>query len=74
METLTILGDGSLLKGLLTLPFAINGLRLVVKGVLAYLDEIDGKYALAKGWKVSLGGTIILFSYLSFFYAVALLL
>ena len=74
MEKLIILGDGSLLKGLLTLPFAINGLRLVVKGVFANLEEIDGKYTFTKGWQVSLFGTIISFSYLGFFYAVTRLL
>lgn len=48
MEKLLILGDGSLLIGILILPFAVNGLILVIKGAFAYLEKIDEKYSFKK--------------------------
>lgn len=71
MEKLLILGDGSLLIGILILPFAVNGLILVIKGAFAYLEKIDEKYSFAKGWQVGLFGAVTLLSYLGLFYAIS---
>lgn len=71
MEKLLILGDGSLLIGILILPFAVNGLILVIKGAFAYLEKIDEKYSFTKEWQVGLFGAITLLSYLGLFYAVS---
>ena len=74
MDKLLLLGDGSLLRGILVLPFAVYGLILVVKGALAYIEEMGTKYNLAKNWQVGLLGTIHFLSYLGFLYAVSKLL
>ena len=74
MEKLRILGDGSLMYGILILPFAVNGLILIVKGAFAYLEKIDEKYTFTKDWQVGAFGTISLLSYLAFFLAVARIL
>lgn len=74
MEKLRILGDGSLIYGLLLLPFAINGLILIAKGAFAYLEKIDEKYTFTKDWQIGAFGAISLLSYLAFFLAVARIL
>lgn len=71
MEKLLILGDGSLLIGILILPFAVNGLILVIKGAFAYLEKIDEKYSFKKNWQIGLLGTITLLSYVGLFYAIS---
>ena len=71
MEKLIILGDGSLLIGILIIPFAVNGLILVIKGALAYLEKIDEKYSFAKNWQVGLFGVITFLSYIGLFYAIS---
>lgn len=74
MEKLFILGDGSLIKGLLLLPFAVNGLILIIKGAFAYLEKVDEKYTFTKDWQVGAFGAISLLSYLAFLYAVSKIL
>ena len=74
MEKLLLLGDGSLIRGILVLPFAICGLILVIRGAFATLEKLDTKLNITKGWQVGLLGTIYLLSYLGFLYAVAKLL
>ena len=74
MEKLLLLGDGSLIKGILILPFAVSGLILVIKGAFAYLEKLDTKVTITKDWQVGVLGTIYLLSYLGLFYAVAKLL
>ena len=74
MEKLLILGDGSLILGILTLPFAVNGLILIIKGAFAYLEKIDKKYTFTKDWQVGAFGAVTLLSYLAFFIAVSRIL
>lgn len=74
MEKLLVLGDGSLIQGLLILPFAINGLILIIKGAFAYLEKIDQKYTFSKDWQVGALGAVSLLSYLAFIYAVSKIL
>ena len=74
MERLLILGDGSLLKGILTLPFAIYGLILFLKGAIANIDEMDTKNILKKKWQTSAWFTIFILSYIAFVYAITKLL
>jgi hypothetical protein len=74
MEKILILGDGSLIHGIVILPFAINGLLLVIKGAIAYLEKVDQKYTFKKNWQVGAFGVISLLSYLGFIYAVTKLL
>lgn len=76
MEKLIILGDGSLVRGLVILPFAISGLILVFKGAFAYLEKVNEKYTkkFKKDWQIGAVGTIYLLSYLGLFYAVSKLL
>ena len=71
MEKLLILGDGSLLIGILILPFAVNGLILVIKGAFAYLEKIDEKYSFKKRWQIGLFGAVTLLSYFGLFYAIS---
>ena len=73
MDKILILGDGSWLKGLLVLPFAINGLILVIRGAIANLDKLEEKH-LTKGWQVGAYFAIFLLSYMALFYAAAKLL
>ena len=74
METLLALGDGSLIKGIVILPFAFNGLLLVIKGAFAYLEEIDQKHTFKKNWHISLFFLLIILSYTAFVYAITRLL
>jgi hypothetical protein len=74
MDKILLLGDGSLIKGILIIPFAVNGLILVIKGAFAYLENIDKKYTFTKNWQVGAFGVITLLSYLGLFYAVAKIL
>ena len=74
METLLILGDGSLIKGILVLPFAIYGLVLFIKGAIANIDETGTKNTLKKNWQVSAWFSIFILGYLAFIYAIARLL
>lgn len=70
MEELLILGDGSLIQGIIILPFAINGLLLVIKGAFAYLEKVEQKYTFNKNWQIGAFGAINLLSYLGFLHAV----
>ena len=74
MEKLLILGDGSLIQGIVILPFAINGLLLIIQGAFAYLEKVDQKYTFKKNWQVGAFGSVCLLSYLGFIYAVTKLL
>ena len=74
MEKLLILGDGSLTKGILLLPFAICGLILFLKGAIANLDEMATKYTFKKDWQVGAFFTILILSYMAFVYAITRLL
>ena len=74
MDKLLLLGDGSLIKGILVLPFSVYGLILIIKGAFAHLEKIDEKYNNPKGWQVGALGATYLLSYLGFLYAVAKLL
>lgn len=74
MEKLRLLGDGSLIYGLLILPFAVNGLILIIKGAFAYIEKIDEKYTFTKDWQVGAYAVISLLSYLAFLYAAAKIL
>ena len=74
MDKLLLLGGGSLIIGILILPFAVYGLILVIKGALAYLEKLDEKYTKPKDWQVGALGALYLLSYLGFLYAVAKLL
>ena len=69
-EIILRLGDGSWAIGLFTLPFAINGFILFVKGVFALLEKIDGKYDFKSGLSVGLLGIVLLLSYMALFIAV----
>lgn len=73
METILILGDGSWLKGLLILPFAINGLILVIKGAIANLDKLEEK-RIKKDWQASAYFAVFILSYLALLDAVTKLL
>lgn len=74
METLIILGDGSLIKGILVLPFVISGLILFLRGAISNIDEIGQKFTFKKDWQVSLFFLIIIFSYIAFVDAITKLL
>ena len=74
MEKLLILGDGSLLKGILILPFAIYGLILFLKGAIANIDEVNTKNTLKKNWQIGAWFTTFLLSYIAFVYAITRLL
>ena len=74
MEKLIILGDGSLLVGILILPFAVNGLILVIKGAFAYLEKLDEKRSFTKNWQVGLFGVATMLSYLGLFYTISKIL
>lgn len=74
MDKLLLLGDGSLIKGILVLPFAVYGLILVIKGAFANLEKVDAKYNITKDWQVGALGAIYLLSYLGFLYAVGKIL
>ena len=74
MDKLLILGDGSLMKGILLLPFAICGLILFIKGAIANLDEINEKYTFKKDWQVSAFFLVFILSYMALVYAISRLL
>lgn len=73
MDKLLIIGDGSWLRGLLILPFAINGLILVIKGAIVNLDKLEEK-RITKDWQVSAYFAVFIFSYVALFYVVTKLL
>ena len=68
------LGDGSWVIGLFTLPFAINGFILFMKGVFAILEKIEEKYDFRSGFSVGLVGAVLLLSYIALFIAAKRLL
>lgn len=68
------LGDGSWLAGILTLPFAINGLILVVKGTFTLFDKFDEKYDIKSNFMVGIIGVVLILSYLALAIAVKRLL
>lgn len=74
MDDLIILGNGSLIKGILVFPFAISGLILFFKGVFSNIDEIGQKFTFKKDWQASLFFLIIILSYTAFVYAITKLL
>ena len=74
METLIVLGDGSLIKGILVLPFVIFGLILFLRGAISNIDEIGQKFTFKKNWQVGLFFLIIIFSYMAFVDAITKLL
>ena len=73
MDTLLKLGDGSLVKGLLTLPFAVNGLILLLKGAIANIEKLEEK-RITKDWQISAHFLIIFLSYIALVYAIKQLL
>ena len=73
MDTLLKLGDGSLVKGLLTLPFAVNGLILLLKGAIANIEKLEEKH-ITQGWIASAYFAILILSYLALAYAIKQLL
>ena len=74
MEKILILGDGSLIKGILILPFVINGFILLIKGALANMVKLDETRTVKKEWQASAYFAVFIFSYLALMYAVAKLL
>ena len=74
MDTLIVLGDGSLIKGILVLPFVISGLILFLRGAASNIEEIGQKFTFRKDWQVSLFFLIIILSYMAFVYAITKLL
>jgi hypothetical protein len=74
MEKLLILGDGSLIKGILILPFAINGVILVIKGAIANLDKLDETRTVKTNWQAGAYFSVFILSYSALLYAVAKLL
>ena len=74
MEKLLMLGDGSLVKGILVFPFAISGLILFFKGAFSNIDEIGQKFTFRKDWQASLFFLIIILSYMAFVYAITKML
>lgn len=73
MDTLLKLGDGSLVKGLLLLPFAVNGLILLLKGAISNIEKLEEKH-ITKGWIASAYFAILILSYLALAYAIKQLL
>lgn len=73
MDKILILGDGSWLRGLLVIPFAINGLILLIRGAIANLEKLEEK-RFTKDWQVSATFAIFLLSYMALFYATTKLL
>lgn len=74
MEKLIILGDGSLIKGILVMPFAITGLILFLRGAVSNIEEIGQKFTFRKDWQASLFFLIIILSYIAFVDAITKLL
>lgn len=74
MDTLIILGDGSLIKGILVMSFAIAGLILFLRGAASNIEEIGQKFTFRKDWQASLFFLIIILSYMAFVYAITKLL
>ena len=73
MDKILILGDGSWLKGLLLLPFVVNGLFLVIKGAIANLDKLDEK-RITKDWQAGAYFLVFILSYLALLDAIRKLL
>ncbi len=73
MDKIKILGDGSWLKGLLILPFAINGLALVIRGFIVNLEKLEEK-RITKDWQPSAYFLVLILSYLALLDAVTKLL
>lgn len=74
MDTLLKLGNGSLIRSLLILPFAVNGLILLLRGAIANLDSLAEKHPKAKDWQASAYFAILILSYLALVYAIKQLL
>lgn len=74
MEKILILGDGSLIQGIVILPFAIIGLILFLRGAIANIDEIGQKLTFKKDWQISAFFLVIILSYMAFVYAITRLL
>ena len=74
MDTLIILGVGSIIKGILVMPFVISGLILFLRGAISNIDEIGEKFTFKKNWQVGLFFLIIIFSYIAFVDAITKLL
>ena len=77
MENLLILGDGSWLSGLLILPFAINGLVLVIRGAIANIEKMAEKMEakrMTKNWQIGTHFLFLILSYLALVYAIKQLL
>ena len=74
MDTLIILGDGSIIKCILVMPFVISGLILFLRGAISNIDEIGEKFTFKKNWQVGLFFLIIIFSYIAFVDAITKLL
>lgn len=77
MEKILLLGDGSLLRGILILPFAVSGLVLVAKGAVAHLDkllETHPELNKLKNWQASALFLFHLLCYVGVFYAASRLL
>lgn len=70
------LGDGSWVIGIFTLPFAISGLVLFVKGAFALLEKIEEKYnsKFKSNFSIGLFSTVLLLSYMALFIAAKRLL
>ena len=74
MDTLIILGDGSIIKGILVFPFVIGGLILFLRGAASNIEEIGQKFTFRKDWQVGLFLLIIILSYMAFVYAITRLI
>ena len=73
-DIILLLGNGSWVIGLFTLPFSISGLILFIKGVFALLEKIEKKYDFKSTFSVGLFGVLLLLSYIALFIAVKRLL
>jgi hypothetical protein len=74
MDTLLIIGDGSILKGIIISVLSINGLYLMFRGFASNLDHLEDKPHINKSWKASLYFVLIILSYIAVFYAASKLL
>lgn len=74
MEKILLLGDGSLLKGILIMPFAVNGLILMLRGAVANLERLEEKHPKIKDWRASAYFASLILSYVALFYAAAKIL
>lgn len=74
MDTLIILGEGSLIKGILVMPFVISGLVLFLRGAASNIEEIGQKFTFRKDWQIGLFLLVIILSYMALVYAITRLL